>query len=221
MMRYDATEIMSGVTEVICYGSAVDVEPAPMSPAVLVGFALFLIGAGAVSGAALAAAWSPETFLKLILTDGVVLAIRSSSAASCCASGARPSGCATARTSIEAGSELQLRQARQRRLLRDAGRVRHVPGDILLGVKLGRRHAVDRNRRRSCRETPHPRRCSSTAPSDAVPVTMTRLIPLASSNSRRFVPMNLFGPGFDHGLAGLAARPRARCRRAFRSPPRL
>jgi uncharacterized protein YbjQ (UPF0145 family) len=27
MMRYDATEIMSGVTEVICYGSAVVVEP--------------------------------------------------------------------------------------------------------------------------------------------------------------------------------------------------
>ena len=28
MMRYDATEIMSGVTEVICYGSAVVVQPA-------------------------------------------------------------------------------------------------------------------------------------------------------------------------------------------------
>ena len=27
-MRYDATEIMSGVTEVICYGSAVIAEPA-------------------------------------------------------------------------------------------------------------------------------------------------------------------------------------------------
>src|SRR5580693_1637878 len=27
MMRYDATEIMSGVTEVICYGSGVIVEP--------------------------------------------------------------------------------------------------------------------------------------------------------------------------------------------------
>jgi uncharacterized protein YbjQ (UPF0145 family) len=27
MMRYDATEIMGGVTEVICYGSAVVVEP--------------------------------------------------------------------------------------------------------------------------------------------------------------------------------------------------
>jgi uncharacterized protein YbjQ (UPF0145 family) len=26
MMRYDATEIISGVTEVICYGSAVVVE---------------------------------------------------------------------------------------------------------------------------------------------------------------------------------------------------
>jgi uncharacterized protein YbjQ (UPF0145 family) len=29
MMRYDATEIMSGVTEVICYGSAVVAMPAP------------------------------------------------------------------------------------------------------------------------------------------------------------------------------------------------
>ena len=29
MMRYDATEIMSGVTEVICYGSAVIVERGP------------------------------------------------------------------------------------------------------------------------------------------------------------------------------------------------
>ena len=28
MMRYDATEIMGGVTEVICYGSAVEVEAA-------------------------------------------------------------------------------------------------------------------------------------------------------------------------------------------------
>ncbi len=28
MMRYDATEVMAGVTEVICYGSAVVVEPA-------------------------------------------------------------------------------------------------------------------------------------------------------------------------------------------------
>ena len=27
MMRYDATEVMSGVTEVICYGSGVVVEP--------------------------------------------------------------------------------------------------------------------------------------------------------------------------------------------------
>ncbi len=28
MMRYDATEIMTGVTEVICYGTAVEVEEA-------------------------------------------------------------------------------------------------------------------------------------------------------------------------------------------------
>jgi uncharacterized protein YbjQ (UPF0145 family) len=27
--RYDATEIMNGVTEVLCYGTAVVVEPAP------------------------------------------------------------------------------------------------------------------------------------------------------------------------------------------------
>ena len=26
-IRYDATEVMSGVTEVICYGTAVRVEP--------------------------------------------------------------------------------------------------------------------------------------------------------------------------------------------------
>lgn len=29
--RYDATEVMSGVTEVLCYGTAVVVEPAPRS----------------------------------------------------------------------------------------------------------------------------------------------------------------------------------------------
>jgi uncharacterized protein YbjQ (UPF0145 family) len=28
-LRYDATEIMDGVTEVLCYGTAVFVEPAP------------------------------------------------------------------------------------------------------------------------------------------------------------------------------------------------
>jgi uncharacterized protein YbjQ (UPF0145 family) len=28
-LRYDATEIMQGVTEVLCYGTAVLVEPAP------------------------------------------------------------------------------------------------------------------------------------------------------------------------------------------------
>ena len=28
-MRYDATEIMSGVTEVLCYGTAVIIEPLP------------------------------------------------------------------------------------------------------------------------------------------------------------------------------------------------
>ena len=28
-VRYDATEIMQGVTEVLCYGTAVVVEPTP------------------------------------------------------------------------------------------------------------------------------------------------------------------------------------------------
>lgn len=31
-VRYDATEIMSGVTEVLCYGTAVIVEPADAEP---------------------------------------------------------------------------------------------------------------------------------------------------------------------------------------------
>lgn len=31
-MRYDATEVMSGVTEVLCYGTAVIVERAPENP---------------------------------------------------------------------------------------------------------------------------------------------------------------------------------------------
>jgi uncharacterized protein YbjQ (UPF0145 family) len=31
-IRYDATELMSGVTEVLCYGTAVVVEPAKGSP---------------------------------------------------------------------------------------------------------------------------------------------------------------------------------------------
>jgi uncharacterized protein YbjQ (UPF0145 family) len=28
-VRYDATEIMQGITEVLCYGTAVQVEPVP------------------------------------------------------------------------------------------------------------------------------------------------------------------------------------------------
>lgn len=32
-MRYDATEVMPGLTEVLCYGSAVIVEPEKSSPA--------------------------------------------------------------------------------------------------------------------------------------------------------------------------------------------
>lgn len=31
-MRYDATELMPGLTEVLCYGTAVVVEPGPTSP---------------------------------------------------------------------------------------------------------------------------------------------------------------------------------------------
>jgi uncharacterized protein YbjQ (UPF0145 family) len=30
-MRYDATELMAGLTEVLCYGTAVQVEPQPAS----------------------------------------------------------------------------------------------------------------------------------------------------------------------------------------------
>ena len=76
MMRYDATEIMSGVTEVICYGSGGGRGAgALMSPAVLSGFALFLIGAALFLAQLWAQPWSPETFLKLMVTDGVLLAI--------------------------------------------------------------------------------------------------------------------------------------------------
>ena len=46
-----------------------------MSPALLAGFALFLIGAGLFLAQLWARPWSPETFLKLIATDGIVLAI--------------------------------------------------------------------------------------------------------------------------------------------------
>jgi len=46
-----------------------------MSPAVLAGFALFLIGAALFLAQLWAQPWSPETFLKLMATDGVLLAI--------------------------------------------------------------------------------------------------------------------------------------------------
>ena len=46
-----------------------------MSPTVLVGFALFLIGAALFLAQLWAQPWSPETFLKLLITDGVLLAI--------------------------------------------------------------------------------------------------------------------------------------------------
>jgi len=46
-----------------------------VSPAVLVGFALFLVGAGLFLAQMWAQPWSPETFLKLMATDGVLLVI--------------------------------------------------------------------------------------------------------------------------------------------------
>ncbi len=46
-----------------------------MSPAIFVGFAAFLIGAGLFLAQLWLQIWSPETFLKLILTDGVALAV--------------------------------------------------------------------------------------------------------------------------------------------------
>jgi hypothetical protein len=46
-----------------------------MSPAMLSGFALFLIGAGLFLVQLWAQPWWPETFLKLMATDGVLLAI--------------------------------------------------------------------------------------------------------------------------------------------------
>jgi uncharacterized membrane protein YcjF (UPF0283 family) len=46
-----------------------------MSPAVLAGFVLFLIGAGLFLVQLWAQPWSPETFIKLLATDGVLLAI--------------------------------------------------------------------------------------------------------------------------------------------------
>jgi len=46
-----------------------------MSPALLSGFALFLIGAALFLAQLWAQPWSPETFLKLMATDGVLLAI--------------------------------------------------------------------------------------------------------------------------------------------------
>ena len=46
-----------------------------MSPAVLIGFAVFLVGAAMFLAQLWLQPWSPETFLKLIVTDGVALAI--------------------------------------------------------------------------------------------------------------------------------------------------
>jgi hypothetical protein len=46
-----------------------------MNPAVLAGFVLFLIGAALFLVELWFQPWEPETFWKLIITDGVVLAI--------------------------------------------------------------------------------------------------------------------------------------------------
>lgn len=46
-----------------------------MSPAVTIGFALFLVGASLFLAQMWAQPWSPETFLKLMATDGVLLAV--------------------------------------------------------------------------------------------------------------------------------------------------
>jgi uncharacterized membrane protein YciS (DUF1049 family) len=46
-----------------------------MKPAVLVGFALFLIGAALFLAQLWAQPFAPETFLKLIVTDGVLLGV--------------------------------------------------------------------------------------------------------------------------------------------------
>ena len=46
-----------------------------MSPAVLIGFVVFLVGAALFLAQLWLQPWTPETFLKLIVTDGVALAI--------------------------------------------------------------------------------------------------------------------------------------------------
>jgi hypothetical protein len=46
-----------------------------VSPAVLIGFVVFLVGAALFLAQLWLQPWSPETFLKLIVTDGVALAI--------------------------------------------------------------------------------------------------------------------------------------------------
>jgi hypothetical protein len=46
-----------------------------MSPAVLIGFVVFLVGAALFLAQLWLQPWAPETFLKLIVTDGVALAI--------------------------------------------------------------------------------------------------------------------------------------------------
>ena len=46
-----------------------------MSAGLLVGFALFVIGAAAALAQLWLQVWPPETFIKLMATDGVLLAL--------------------------------------------------------------------------------------------------------------------------------------------------
>ena len=46
-----------------------------MSPAAIIGFALLLVGAAVFLAQLWLQLWSPETFFKLLATDGVLLAL--------------------------------------------------------------------------------------------------------------------------------------------------
>ena len=67
-----------------------------MNLAAALGFTLVVVGAGLALAQIWLAPWSYETFLKLIVTDGIVFALVAS-AASSCASEERRSGCMTTR----------------------------------------------------------------------------------------------------------------------------
>lgn len=67
-----------------------------MNLAAALGFTLVVVGAGLALAQIWLAPWSYETFLKLIVTDGIVFALVAS-ATSSCASEERRSGCMTTR----------------------------------------------------------------------------------------------------------------------------